>query len=565
VTLVPHLIRKDLHAVAIGALIWIVLMAIEVTTQLTGAFATLRETSRPALPKMLLYFLPFAEVAVVALIVSMVIHEDPLVDARAFWLTRPIPRGQLFAAKLITIAVVIFTPALVALAVLLAWYDVPPVYMMRAGLEVVLWLAVPLLILTVSATLTPALARYLLLLFGVIVTTITIFGLIETFRTPQVRVYEPRLPRFDDPAPQVTVTIILIAGLVAAIHQFYRRRDWRIVLAGIALIAGLATAVARYWPGFTFFEPLGHASGAWMAQIRLRVLDEQTLVSAYHPRELRSVAVPLVLTGLPAGYSATPFTLNGQLTRADGSVLRSGRAAPAQVMAKGEYHPSLTLASGSDPIDAGPTKWEAWPVLLELPSGHRAAVRTAVGSAGGGTDPSAPDGGPAYYAGSYEGTFIYRIARHEKAATLPLDRHEAYADGPRGIRVVRAQDLTSFCRVTLEVTNTELTLAGPREPAAGYYFEERRTHARLRASRLSTRSGMLGPLHVGLSPGRRIFTSSRVEWDVENPRDGSPGDVSPCTDTDLIFVRSIPVGSLTRSIVLPDFRVQPTEDTHFRR
>ena len=118
---------------------------------------------------MLQIFLPFAEVAVAALIVSLVIHEDPLVDARAFWLTRPIPRGQLFLAKLITIALVIFAPALAALAVLLAWYHVPPVYMMRAGFEVVLWLALPLLLLTVAATFTSTLPRYLMLLVGVIV------------------------------------------------------------------------------------------------------------------------------------------------------------------------------------------------------------------------------------------------------------------------------------------------------------------------------------------------------------------------------------------------------------
>jgi hypothetical protein len=81
---------------------------------------------------------------------------------------------------------------------------------------------------------------------------------------------------------------------------------------------------------------------------------------------------------------------------------------------------------------------------------------------------------------------------------------------------------------------------------------------------------MLGPLRIGLSPGRRIFTAAHVQWTVENPRDGSRsqgdrGDVSPCTDTDLIFVRTIAVGSLTRSITLPDFQVQPSQDTFFRR
>jgi len=160
---------------------------------------------------------------------------------------------------------------------------------------------------------------------------------------------------------------------------------------------------------------------------------------------------------------------------------------------------------------------------------------------------------------------MYRIARHEMVAALRLDQRDASFDGPRGIRIVDAQDLSHVCRVTVEVTNTELTLAGPREPSPGYFFIDRQTRARLRASRFSTRSNMLGPLRVGLSPGHRIFTSAYVQWDVENPRDGSHGDISACTDTNLIFVRTIDIGSLTSSIRLPDFRVQPMQDTFFRR
>jgi hypothetical protein len=550
VTLVAHLVRKDLRGVALVSLIWIVLMAIELIVQLTGVAVRTRAADRLTLLQMSMSFLPFAEIVIVALIVSLVIHEDSLVDARAFWLTRPIPRGQLFFAKLTTIAVVIFAPALSALAILLAWYHVPPVYMMRAGFEVVLWLAFPLVFLIAAATLTSNLSRYLLLLFGSILTMLTIFGLMETFRSPVPAgiMTEARLPRSPDPARQVTVTLILIAGFCATLHLFYRRRDWRIALGAFALVFGLAGLVARYAPGFTFFEPPGKSTGAWTGRVRLRLLDNQMLVSAYHPRELRSVAAPLVLEGLPSGYSATPFTLNGQLTRADGSVLRSGRSAPVQVEAKGEYQPSLTFTYRNDPIDAGPTKWEAWPVLLSLPSGHR----------------SDSDPGEAYYAGGYAGTFMYRIARHEKVAALRLDRHDQYADGPRGMRIVKGQDLGSICRVTVEVSNTELTIAGPREPAAGYYFIDRRSGARLRATLLYTWSGMLGPLRVGLVPGRRIFTAAHVQWDVVNPTGGAT-DVSPCTNSDLIFVRTIYDGFLTRSIELPDFRVQPTQDTFFRR
>jgi hypothetical protein len=207
--------------------------------------------------------------------------------------------------------------------------------------------------------------------------------------------------------------------------------------------------------------------------------------------------------------------LQGRLTRADG-FLESGRAMPMQRAAQGDYHPSMTLAYGNDPIDAGPTSWEAWPVLLELRSGHRAAFpggTVTVGPVRG----AAAAGGAPFYSGDYKGTFYYRLAHHEPVATLRLDRRGAYVDGPRSITIASTVDRVGLCLATLEVTNTELTLAGPREPAAGYYFTDRRTGARLRAKRLGNWSGMLGPLRVGLSPGRRIFTAADVQWQIEYP------------------------------------------------
>jgi hypothetical protein len=575
VKLIAHLIGKDLRAGAVVALIWIVLMSLEVALQLSGVAARPREPGRPSLLYLLQLFLPFAEVAAAALIVSLVIHEDPLVDTHAFWLTRPIPRGQLFLAKLIAIALIVFAPALTALVVLLAWYHVPPVYIMRAGFEVTLWLAFPLLLLTAAATLTSTLSRFVMLLVGAIVAGVAVIGITETLRPP-VLVFEPRPPRFIDPAQGVTVTAFLIAGFVATIHQFYRRRDWRVAVVGIVLTIGAGTQIARFWPGLTFFEPLGEATGAWTdpAIARLRLLDARQQVSAYHPRDLYTVSVPLVLDGLPDGYTAAPFTMQGRLTRADGTVLTSGRAMPMQVAAKGDYQPSLTLPYGDDPIGAGPTSWEAWPVLLQLGEGHRAAVSPggalggaafdAVGKAGAAA--GAADGDPPFYKGRYNGTFHYRIAHHEQVASLRLDRLGTYTDGPRGITIVEARDLDTECRVTLEVTNTELTLAGPREPAAGYYFTDRRTGARLRAARAATWSGMLGPLRVGLSPGHRIFTAGYVRWNVVNLRDdGEDGKGTACEDTNLIFVRTVAAGSLTRSIELPDFQVQPAQDSFFRR
>jgi hypothetical protein len=544
--------------VAIGALIWITLMAIELALQLTGAAAQPRQPGGPLLVPALIFVLPFAEVAVAALIVSMIVHEDPLVDTHAFWLTRPIPRAQLFLAKLTAVAITIFAPALAALFVLMAWYHVPPLYMMRAGFEVVLWLSLPLLILTLAATFTSSLVPFIALLVCAFIGGIVVVGLLQNYERPLVFVYQPPLPGFVDPTQAVTVVAIAIAGFCVSLYLFYRRRNLRVALVCVALVVVAATQVGRHWPGFSFFAPLGEPTGAWTnpANTRLRLLDLRMQVRAYSPRELYSVAAPLVLDGLPDGYTATPYTLAGQMTRLDGSVLKSRRAWPVQVQVKGDYQPSLTLPFSNDLVNAGPTSWEAWPVLLQLRQGHQAELVND-GSVGG---------GPMFYRGKYNGTFYYQIARNEPVATLRLDRPGAsYADGPRAITIVETQDLQSECRVTAEVTSTELALAGPREPTSSYYFADRQTGARLRGTRESIWPGMLGPLRIGLSPGRRIFAIARIRWTVVNLRGDGEGDdqASACADTDLVFVRTTPAGSLTRSIELSHLRIEPSEDQFF--
>ena len=92
------------------------------------------------------------------------------------------------------------------LVVLLAWYHVPPLYMIRAGFEVVLWLAFPLLLMTLAATLTATLPRYVILLVCVLVSGLALLGLTETFRSPEVRVSSPGsraspIPRRSSPSP----------------------------------------------------------------------------------------------------------------------------------------------------------------------------------------------------------------------------------------------------------------------------------------------------------------------------------------------------------------------------
>ena len=132
---------------------------------------------------------------------------------------------------------------------------------------------------------------------------------------------------------------MLIAGFCAAIYQFYRRREWRVAVGCVVLVIGATTAIATEWPGIRLFAPLGEVTEAWAdpALTRLRILDGRMQVSAYNPRALHSVAAPIVLDGLPSGYTATPFTLQGRLTRA------AARSSPADAPGPCRCRPRATI------------------------------------------------------------------------------------------------------------------------------------------------------------------------------------------------------------------------------
>jgi hypothetical protein len=534
VRIVAHLVLKDLRAVAGPASLFATLIAIDVVLQLTGVALRVQERSDPPLLAAFLRSLPFAELGAATLLVPMLIQLDPLVDARAFWLTRPIPRGQLFAAKLIVIGIVVFTPALSALGIQMAWHGVPPLDMLRAGFELVLWFAFPLLLLVaIAAALCVAWVTAAL-----------------TMKSP--RAFEPPAPQFSDPASRLAMHLLLIGGFFVTLYQFYRRRDWRVGIAGFLLTTSAAFLLANNWPGVTLFTPLGEATGAWAdpAKIRLRALDQAAEVVSYSRSEISSVAMPIVLDGLPDGYSAAPFTLEGRLTRADGAVFRTGHVNAMQISAKGDHRPSLSFVRGNGPITPGPTDWEGWPVLLEL-------LRQPKTNRG-------DDAGN--YAGVYHGMLRYRLAHHQQVARLPVSARGRHVDGPRSVAIEEARDDRNHCFVTLEVSQTDLTLSGPREPTIGYYFIDRRTGEKLRGMRSYLTTAALGALRPGTAGGRRIYTTGREHWQITRPSLASgAGDVAderaaPCANLDMIVVRTVAAGWLTRSLDLPDFRVNAAQD-----
>jgi hypothetical protein len=105
-------VTKDLRR--LRGVLWLWFLALAVTS-VAGAFVSVLadQPGWKMLAQTLWMLQPLAQMVLVALLVPLLLHEDPLVDARAFWLTRPISRRTLLAAKAVFLALVVVLPALV--------------------------------------------------------------------------------------------------------------------------------------------------------------------------------------------------------------------------------------------------------------------------------------------------------------------------------------------------------------------------------------------------------------------------------------------------------------------
>lgn len=552
-TLLWHLAKKDIRAARLPVLLWIALSVFDVFWQLQAAPTRMEAHLMSQAESFLRTLLPLAGVAAVLLIVSTVVHADPIPEPNAFWLTRPIPPRRLFLSKLLALATLILGPPILAETLMLVWFRVPVLTMAHVGFEVGFAFVIPVILLFVLAAITPDFRRYMLLiasLFGaallgsLVMRAFPIFWMADAV-TPE--------PRYADATRPLVVTVLMCTSLALILRRYYVRRDWHIAVASTVLAIAGVLVIMRLWPPeWSLFGTERAPDAAWAQPdvTRLRRDGDRLRVTLAGVRQSHVVATPLVLDGLPEGHTAAPFTLRGELTFADGTVVRGGRATFMQMGATARYRPSLTLAYGPMPLASGPMAWEGWPVLVQIPS---SVLGDHLGEAA-----------------RYAGTFRYRLARHEPLATLPIQVGETHVDGSRRLTIRDVDTKLSPCRVALEIAEPAFMLHGPREPALGFHFVDRRTGARLRAIHEWTSSvrGMTTTFGSALSGVARAFSVRAVRVWVEDLTTREAPEATTartCAETQLVVVRTTPEGALTRSIEIPDLRIaSPDQATRTR-
>jgi hypothetical protein len=478
-----HVAVKDLreHRIWLVAFFVVVLLR----AMLVG-MGMAEDTGHPGLARSLAFLdlaLCLLHLGLVVTVAVQIVHADLLVRTTAFWLTRPIPRGSLLVAKLLTASVcLVLIPAVLDGAVLtanrMAWPDV-----LGAMLEdSILRLTVVLPIMALAA-ITPDLAVF-------VVSGLSAFmgGVILEVALSSLKLRPWRSPAATDTVLVVVACLVIIASLAALAHQVLTRRTGR--TAGLAVVAGLLILYAgSRWDTRLIGPPEGLEAG-WLDPARV-VVTMKTLPADRVPFPAGGRSWPVraawTASGAPHNVVVVPLGVTSDTTLSDGTRSRYSRT--EQLGAWGLVPSALRVLRR--------------PEVESLLGGVRLLDATA-SSEGAGVWPIASlshqdfekfeQHGARFDANVTLGALAYKVG-----AVLPLNGRDTAAAGDRRIALRSAACSTGSCTVDL-VESTASFVVDLRRPSRMIYVLVNRPRRR----------AFIGAAGVDL--GRHQFDQLRFPW-----------------------------------------------------
>jgi hypothetical protein len=295
--------------------------------------------------------LALLELLAYALSVSLVVHRDPLVGPRAFWLTRPIAPRTLLAAKLIVCgAALVLAPVLINAGRLIA-YGSPASAVVAASVQLALSRAPWLVIFWLLAAATRSTIAFVIAVLGVLLlgflslaATIAFVSVgrgVRAFQDPHV----PALPLHDYSASYVAVVALICGGLAVVAWQYRARRALVTAAAAAGLLVMFIFGPWGRVPVFAKAEaPLAPAWANAPDAVKVTMPDTTVGRAASinrtpDGRRFAFLDATFQVDRLPPGFSTVVVPLTSRLTFADGRRL-DGRGGPTI-----DFNPDAELAT----------------------------------------------------------------------------------------------------------------------------------------------------------------------------------------------------------------------------
>lgn len=560
---VRHLFSKDLRRLRWSIIGWSALVGARTLINTVGADIALGGFGPQLGIGELSVLLSLMYLLLLALLVSRLVHDEPLVGRDAFWLTRPIAPGALMAAKLVFATLFFIALPLAGTVIVPAVFGTGAGDIARTIPVVALNQVILVTLLMALAAVTPSLTRYVLAMVGVIAAFVTLTAstiLLTLWVTEEIQ--ESTDAGLPDPTPAVVggMLIVLIA-LAVIIYQYRTRR-----LGRALTIAGIGTAVLllvlERWNWSFADQPQFELTAApqdtpaltvSLDGSRPRVSDTFRLRRRTPPR--KEIAAHAIVTGVPPEFNVRTIVARSRLELPAGEVLQTGGNTSNAVLsgyggglAAGRTTTveaalgGVRLLTGSNALD-GPSS-EQWPILLRVDEGDFVRHREE----------------PGRLTATLDLIFERAVARD----ALPLADGATRDISAMHVRIVRVIRRATGCTVLLRRLSVESLFSMPRYRDFMYVL------------RNSTRGEAAGsdvqPLsQEGFSTGGFYMSAPHIggrgfvleQYELHFPARTSPD--SPAVDLDeawlegseLAILETIPAGRISRTVTIDGFRMAP--------
>ena len=175
---------------------------------------------------------------------ALLVQSDGLVGTTSFWMSRPIPRGLLFTAKLASAVLWLVLGPVAVMWAALAWLGLGPTDALRGAWMIGLEQAVILSMAGMAAIVTANVGQLIVAGIAGVTLVSTYNGLI----LPSLTLAWPSVgATLSSYQPTVYITTVIACGLAITAYQYLRLRAWHsVVFIAVAML--LATTLTRVWP-----------------------------------------------------------------------------------------------------------------------------------------------------------------------------------------------------------------------------------------------------------------------------------------------------------------------------
>ncbi len=236
-SLVKHILRKDIHRLRLPLLVWFIALALGITINAVNATAVAGDFALQSTVKVAESVMAVFQLALLALIVPLLMHDEPLSGTTAFWQTRPVRKSDLLRAKAVfAVLFLVLLPTLGKLSMLTA-HHVPVKYLLLALPEIFLEKLALVLAFSTAAILTRSFVYYTITVGAVFIAKIALDTVLFMAREFGAIPNLQRLTNISSKNENAVILCTIFCCLVIIVYQAATRKTLHsYILLGLQII-----------------------------------------------------------------------------------------------------------------------------------------------------------------------------------------------------------------------------------------------------------------------------------------------------------------------------------------